>query len=83
MNILNLFSYINWFSDSLLLQLDGTTPEGRRWTFEESEIRIVFDSDGSANGPGFRINYGAVGESTEKRSGWEKRKITAHIPMEF
>ena len=64
-----------------MVQLDGTTPEGSRFTFQESEIRIVFDSDGSTNRPGFRINYGAVGESTEKLSGWEKRKVTANIPL--
>ena len=43
--------------------MSGTVPEGTRYHFQESEILVEFSSDGSITYPGFRINYGAVGES--------------------
>ena len=50
------------FSGFLLLVLDGTAPEGERYVFHESELRIELDTDGSVTRSGFRINYSAVGQ---------------------
>ena len=46
---------------SQVLSLSGSQ-SGRRFTFHDTEIRVVFTTDTSVTHPGFSINYGAVGK---------------------